>query len=81
MYMYNVLPLWESASVEGVCKCLFKSVPGIDDAIIEYFRKHNIDGAVFVQLTDKYLREIAFFWVIGSRSKCILECLHERTFV
>lgn len=66
----------ESATVEEICEYLIKSIPGIDEDIIENFKRHKIDSSVFIQLTDEYLRELAP--LLGDRLKikrAVSQCL------
>lgn len=44
------------STVEEVCDYLLHN---IDVTILENFKKHKIDGSVFVRLTEEYLLEVA----------------------
>ena len=47
----------EGKSVEQLCDYLREE--DVDEAILINIKKHKIDGSLFVQLSDEYLREIA----------------------
>ena len=47
-----------SLSPEEVCAYLKQQIPFISEGILERFVEHKIDGEVFLQLNDEYLREI-----------------------
>ena len=47
----------EGKSVEQLCDYLREE--DVDEAILINIKKHKIDGSLFVQLNDEYLREIA----------------------
>ena len=47
----------EGNSVEQLCDYLREE--DVDEAILINIKKHKIDGSLFVQLNDEYLREIA----------------------
>ena len=54
--------LWRqtlSLSPKEVCAYLKEQTPFISEGILERFVEHKIDGEVFLQLNDKYLREMA----------------------
>ena len=54
--------LWRqtwSLSPEEVCAYLKEQIPFISEGILERFVEHKIDGEVFLQLNDEYLREMA----------------------
>ena len=62
--------LWRqtlSLSPEGVCAYMKEQIPFISEGILERFVEHKIDGEVFLQLNDEYLREIAP--LLGDRLK------------
>ena len=47
----------EGKSVEQLCDYLREE--DVDEAILINIKNHKIDGSLFVQLNDEYLREIA----------------------
>ena len=47
----------EGKSVEQLCDYLREE--DVDEAILINIKKPKIDGSLFVQLSDEYLREIA----------------------
>ena len=49
----------ESLSPEEVCAYLKEQITFISEGILERFVEHKIDGEVFLELNDEYLREIA----------------------
>ena len=57
----------ESLSPEEVCAYLKDQIPFISEGILERFVEHKIDGEVFLELNDEYLREIAP--LLGERLK------------
>ena len=57
----------ESLSPEEVCAYLKEQIPFISERILERFVEHKIDGEVFLELNDEYLREIAP--LLGDRLK------------
>ena len=57
----------ESLSPEEVCAYLKEQSPLISEGILERFVEHKIDGEVFLELNDEYLREIAP--LLGDRLK------------
>ena len=67
MVNYSSMEKLELATAEEVSDFLATNIPEIDEAILDNFRKHKIDGSVFVQLTDEYLRELAP--LLGDRLK------------
>ena len=56
-----------SLSTEEVCAYLKEQISFISEGILERFVEHKIDGEVFLQLNDEYLREIAP--LVGDRLK------------
>ena len=68
----------ESLSPEEVCAYLKEQITFISEGILERFVEHKIDGEVFLELNDEYLREIAP--LLGDRlklNKIINEALAE----
>lgn len=49
----------EGLSAEEICTYVKEQIPSISDEILEKFEEHKIDGSVFLELNDEYLREIA----------------------
>lgn len=58
---------FSSFSPEEVSSFLKKEVPGISRSILESLSTQKIDGEVFLELDDEYLREIAP--LVGDRLK------------
>ena len=58
---------FDSLSPDEVCDFLKDQIPSISDSIFQKIHEHKIDGEVFLELTDKYLREIAP--LLGDRLK------------
>ena len=56
-----------SLSPEEVCAYLKEQIPFISEGILERIMEHKIDGEVFLQLNDEYLREMAP--LLGDRLK------------
>ena len=54
-------------SVEDPCSYLLTQIPDLDNTVLDNFRKHRIDGQVFLQLNDEYLREVTP--LLGDRIK------------
>ena len=54
----------QSKDVEDLCLFLELEIPTLDE---ENIRKHNIDGATFLQLNEEYLKELAP--LLGDRMK------------
>ena len=52
---------------DSVCDFLRERIPNISTNVLEKVKEHNIDGDVFLALTDEYLREIAP--LLGDRLK------------
>ena len=50
---------FEGLSPEEICAYVKEQIPSISDEILERFKEHEIDGSVFLELNDEYLREIA----------------------
>ena len=50
---------FEGLSAEEICTYMREQIPSISDEILERFEEHKIDGSVFLELNDEYLREIA----------------------
>ena len=50
-----------------VCDFLREQVPGISEDVLEKVINHRIDGEVFLELDDAYLKEIAP--LLGDRLK------------
>ena len=50
---------FEGLSPEEICAYVKEQIPSISDEILERFKQHEIDGSVFLELNDEYLREIA----------------------
>ena len=50
---------FEGLSPEEICAYVKEQIPSISDEILERFKEHKIDGSVFLELNDEYLREIA----------------------
>ena len=48
-----------SLSVDGLVDLLEKEIPGLEAAVCDNIRKHKIDGQIFIQLNEEYLREVA----------------------
>ncbi|XP_019862681.1 PREDICTED: uncharacterized protein LOC109591386 [Amphimedon queenslandica] len=48
-----------SLSVDGLVDLLQKEIPGLEAAVSDNIRRHKIDGQIFIQLNEEYLREIA----------------------
>ena len=62
--------LWRQTlglSPEEVCAYLKEQIPFISEGILERLVEHKIDGEVFLQLNDEYLREMAL--LLGDRLK------------
>ena len=57
----------ESLSPEEVCAYLKEQIPFISEGILESIVEHKIDGEVFLELNDEYLREITP--LLGDRLK------------
>ena len=57
----------EGRSTEDLCHFLSESFPDIDESILDNIRRHKIDGSVFMQLNEEYLREVAP--LLGDRIK------------
>jgi len=57
----------ESYSPTDVCVFLKEQIPNISESILEAIEDHKIDGGVFMELTEEYLREIAP--LLGDRLK------------
>lgn len=53
-------------NVEELCCYLQEELQGIDD-VLDNIRKHKIDGQIFLQLNEEYLREVAP--LLGDRIK------------
>ena len=49
----------EGLSPEEICAYVKEQIPSISSEILERFKEHRIDGSVFLELNDEYLREIA----------------------
>ena len=61
--------LWRQTlglSPEEVCAYLKEQIPFISEGILERLVEYKIDGEVFLQLNDEYLREMA---LLGDRLK------------
>ena len=50
-----------------VCDFLKEQVPGLSEDVLEKVINHKIDGEVFLELDDVYLKEIAS--LLGDRLK------------
>lgn len=63
---------------EELCEYLSQSLPDLDHAVLDNFKRHKIDGFTFLQLNEEYLREVAP--LLGDRikiKKIISEALNE----
>jgi hypothetical protein len=49
----------EGLSPREICAYVKDQIPSISDEVLERFKEHEIDGSVFLELNDEYLREIA----------------------
>ena len=49
---------FDKCSPQEVCSFLLQEVPGLDEEVLETFQRHKISGAVFLDVTDEYLREL-----------------------
>jgi hypothetical protein len=58
---------FEALSPENLCLFLRNEIPTISEDVLEKIVEHKIDGEVFRDLTDDYLREIAP--LLGDRLK------------
>ena len=54
-------------SPQQVCEFLKSEIPTISDDVLEKVIAHKIDGEVFLEMDDEYLREIAP--LVGDRIK------------
>ena len=48
----------ENKTVDDLCDFLSQEQE-IDTSVVENIRKHKIDGSIFIQLDEEYLREVA----------------------
>ena len=58
---------FKTLSPEDVCDYLKQQIPNISEEILVKVLEHKIDGGVFIELNDEYLREIAP--LLGDRLK------------
>ena len=58
---------FEALSPENLCLFLRNEIPTISEDVLEEIVEHKIDGEVFRDLNDDYLREIAP--LLGDRLK------------
>ena len=49
----------EALSPGEICAYLKEQIPSITEELLEKFKEHEIDGSVFLELNDEYLREIS----------------------
>ena len=54
-------------STDELCAYLKQEIPNISDNIVKLFSEHKIDGEVFLELDDEYLKEVAP--LLGDRLK------------
>jgi hypothetical protein len=54
-------------SMNELCDYLSIVIPDLDLSVIENIKKHKINGELFLQLTEEYMREIAP--LLGDRIK------------
>ena len=50
---------FEGLSPGEIREYVKEHIPSISDEILENFKEHKIDGSVFLELNDEYLREMA----------------------
>lgn len=58
---------FELFSPSEVCDFLKEKVPGVSESVLERVIDHKIDGEVYVQLNDEYVKELAP--LLGDRLK------------
>lgn len=58
---------FELFSPSDVCDFLKEKVPGVSESVLERVIDHKIDGDVFLQLNDDYVKELAP--LLGDRLK------------
>lgn len=49
----------EGFSPGEICAYVKDQIPSISNEILDRIKEHEIDGSVFLELNDEYLREIA----------------------
>ena len=57
----------ENKSIEELCDYLFMEITDISEDVLSNLRQHKVDGKIFVQLNEEYLREVAP--LLGDRLK------------
>ena len=67
---YSISPSFmalQDKSIDELCDYLSTEITDISEDVLSNFRMHKIDGNLFLQLNEEYLREIAP--LVGDRMK------------
>lgn len=57
----------ESLSTEDLCFYLKQEIPSLSEDVFKLLNEHKIDGGLFLELDDEYLKEVAP--LLGDRLK------------